>query len=50
MIQTAREENYKAGSLTKECINFVQGDAEDLRSILADDSVDMLISGLSSRQ
>ena len=50
MIRAAREENHKSHGLAKERINFVQGDAEDLGGILADGSVDMLISGLSSRQ
>jgi ubiquinone/menaquinone biosynthesis C-methylase UbiE len=50
MIQAAREENRKSGGLAKERIRFVQGDAEDLGGILADNSVDMLVSGLSFRQ
>jgi trans-aconitate 3-methyltransferase len=50
MIQAAREDNEKDGSRATERITFVQGDAEDLNGILADNSVDMLVSGLSSRK
>jgi ubiquinone/menaquinone biosynthesis C-methylase UbiE len=43
MIRAARQES----TWPKERINFVQGDAENLGGILADNSVDMVVSGLS---
>lgn len=46
MIRAAREENNKA----KKHIDFVQGNAEDLKGIIADNSVDMLVSGSSNVQ
>ncbi|KAF8235682.1 hypothetical protein L208DRAFT_1391973 [Tricholoma matsutake] len=44
MIRAAREENNKA----KKHIDFVQGNAEDLKGIIADNSVDMLVSAQAS--
>ena len=47
MIQAALEENAKSSLSTKDRINFIQGNAEDLSGILEDNSVDMLVSGSS---
>lgn len=49
MIRAACEENEKAEDI-KERISFVQGNAEDTRGILRDNSVDLLVSGWYSRK
>lgn len=46
MIRAARKENDKRGVWATECTSFIQGSAEDVRGVVEDDSVDMLVSGL----